>query len=186
MTTIKEARGSTGLSEVSKCLVYTLFSVMLITVSSSFLYSLGYRGAVPDLILSAVVAVAYYEGERTAAVFGMLSGFALEAVGSTGFSILPLFYMLVGCVSSALFLKILGKNVGAYLLYVLCFGAVRAAISLIYIQFSAPHYVVGTALSLVVFPEFVATAIAAPVVFFIAFLISRRLNAPRIVQEGRV
>lgn len=186
MNALKEAISSVRPSQIIKCAVYAAFTVLLISITSSFLYSVGYRGAVPDLILCATIAVAYYEGERVAAVYGMLSGFALESVGSTGFSILPLFYMLVGCSCAMLFLKILGKNIGAYLLYVLAFACVRSAISLIYIQFSAPNYAMGIALSNVVLPEITATFISAPVVFFLAYLISRRLNAPRTVQEGRV
>ena len=186
MNRIKEALSSLRPSQIVKFIVYALFSVILISITGSFLYSAGYRGAVPDLILCATIAVAYFEGERVAAVYGMLSGFALESVGSTGFSILPLFYMLVGCVCAMLFLKILGKNIGAYMLYVLAFGAVRGAISLIYIQFSAPNYAMGVAMSRVVVPELVATFCSSPVVFFLAYLISRRLNAPRTVQEGRV
>ena len=186
MNNIRETLSSIRPSSVIKCVVYTFFSVFLICTVSSFLPSLGYRWAVPDLILCATIAVAYYEGERVAAVFGTVSGYALESVGSTGFSILPLFYMLVGCVCALLFLKVLGKNIGAYILYVLCFSLVRAAVSLIYIQFSAPNYVVGTALSRVIVPECAATFVSAPAVFFLAYLISRRLNAPRTVQEGRV
>lgn len=186
MNAFKEAISSVRPSQIVKCIVYTLYTVILISITGSFLYSLGYTGVVPDLILCATIAVAYFEGERVAAVYGMLSGFALEAVGSTGFSILPLFYMLVGCVCAMLFTTILGKNVGAYMLYVLAFGSVRCAISLIYIQFSAPNYAMGIALSRVVLPELAVSFIAAPAVFLLNYLISRRLNAPRTVQEGRV
>ena len=186
MNAIREFLYSIRPSSVIKCTVYTLFSVILISFSSSFLYSVGYTGPTPDLILCATIAVAYYEGERVSAIFGMLSGFALEAVGSTGFSILPLFYMMVGCVCALLFLTVLGKNIGAYVLYVIAFLLVRGAISLIYIQFSVPDFVISTALGEVILLESIATLVASPFVFLFAFIISRRLNAPRTVQEGRV
>ena len=172
-------------STIVRAVVYTLFSISLICTVSSFLPGLGYRGAAPDLILCATIALAYYEGERAAAIFGMLSGYVLEAVGSTGFSVLPLFYMLVGCVCAMFFLSILGKNIGAYLIYVALFSLVRAAISLIYVQFTTPDFAMGSAFMRVVLPEYGVTLLASPVIFFICGLISRRLRRGSI-QEGRL
>ncbi len=173
-------------SAIIKTIVYTFFSISLICTVSAFLPSLGYRGAVPDLILCAAIALSYYEGERAAAVFGMLSGWALEAVGSTGFCILPLFYMLAGCVCAMLFINILGKNIGAYLIYVAGFSLVRAAISLIYIQFTTPDFAMGSAFLRVVLPEYGVTLLASPIIFLIMGLISRMLNSNRGIQEGRL
>ena len=172
-------------STIIKAVVYTFFSISLICTVSSFLPALGYRGAAPDLILCATIAIAYYEGERAAAIFGMLSGYALEAVGSTGFSILPVFYMLAGCVCALLFLNILGKNIGAYLIYVAAFSLVRAAISLIYVQFTTPDFAMGSAFLRVVLPEYGITLLASPVIFLICALISHRLRKGSI-QEGRL
>jgi hypothetical protein len=173
-------------STILKTVIYSLFSVSLICTVSSFLPALGYAGAAPDLILCATVALAYYEGERASAVFGMISGYALESVGSTGFSILPLFYMLVGCVCAMLFLKILGKNIGAYLIYVAAFSLVRAAISLIYVQFTTPDFAMGSTFMRVVLPEYGVTLLASPVVFWLCGLIARGLNRNRGIQEGRL
>ena len=172
-------------STVIKTVVYSLFSISLVCTISSFLPGVGYRGAAPDLILCATIALAYYEGERAAAVFGMLSGYVLEAVGSTGFSILPLFYMLVGCVCAMFFLNILGKNIGAYVIYVALFSLVRAAISLIYIQFTTPDFALGSAFMRVVLPEYGVTLLASPIIFFLCGLISYRLRRGSI-QEGRL
>ncbi len=186
MLDIREALGSVRPSSVIKAAVYSLFCVVLVCTVSSALPSFGYRGASPDLILCATVALAYYEGERAACVFGMLSGFVLESVGSTGLSLLPLFYMLVGCVCALLFLKILGKNIGAYLLYVCVFMLVRSAISLIYIQFSDPDYIMSLAFTEVLVPEYLASVAASPIIFFICGFIYRRLNSRGSIQEGKL
>lgn len=174
------------LSYVIKSTVYALYAVILISIVSALLPSAGYRWALPDLILCAVIALAYYEGERVSAVFGMLAGFALEGVGGVGVSLLPLFYMLLGCVCALLFLRILGKNPGAYMLYVVLFALVRAAVSIIYIQFSMPDFSLDTAFWHVLLPEYTATVISAPVVFLITGLIAGRLNRKKEIQEGRL
>ncbi len=173
-------------SYVIKTASYTVYAILLICTVSAAMPAMGYRSALPDLILCATVALAYFEGERVSAVFGMLAGFALESVGSTGFSILPLFYMLSGCVCALLFLKILGKNFGAYMIYVSLLALVRCAISLIYIQFSTPDYSIDLALGRVLLPEYAATVISAPVIFGLTYLISKRHNSKKSIQEERV
>ncbi len=186
MTNFKEALSEIRPSTVIKVIVYTLYSLLLVSTVTSFLPSFGYKGAAPDLVLCATVALAYCEGERAAAVFGMLSGFVVEAVGSTGISMLPLVYMIIGCVCAMLFLNILGKNIGAYLIYVAAFALVRAAISLIYIQFTVPDFGLGTALGSVILPEYGATMLASPVVFILTCLIHRRLTGRSGIQEGKL
>ena len=186
MIDFKETLSGIRPSTVIKTVVYTVYSLLLVSTVTSFLPAYGYSGAAPDLILCATVAIAYYEGERAAAVFGMLSGFLLEAAGSTGFSMLPLFYMIVGCVCALLFINILGKNIGAYLIYVAAFALVRAAISIIYVQFTVPDFGLGTVFSRVVLPEYGITMLASPVVFLLTCFVHRRLSGKSGIQEGRL
>ena len=186
MSNFKETLSSIRPSSIVKAIVYTLYSLLLVSTVTSFLPSFGYRGATPDLILCATIALSYCEGERAASVFGMLSGFLLEAVGSTGFSILPVFYLMAGAVCAVLFMKILGKNIGAYIIYVAAFALVRAAISVIYIQFAAPDFGMGTAFSYVVLPEYGVTMLASPAVFLLTCFIHRRLSGRSGIQEGRL
>ena len=186
MSNFKERLSNVRPSSIVKTIVYTVYSLILVSTVTSFLPSFGYRGSAPDLILCATIAIAYCEGERVAAVFGMLSGFLLEAAGSTGFSMLPLFYMITGCVCAMLFLNILGKNIGAYLIYIAGFALVRAAITIIYIQFTVPDFGLGTALSRVVLPEYGVTLLASPLIFPITCFIHRRLSGKAGIQEGRL
>ncbi len=161
---------------VIKAAAYAVYSVFLICTVSSFLPSAGYRWAIPDLILCATVATAYFEGERVSAVFGMASGFALEAVGSVGFSILPVFYMLCGAVGALLFSRALQKHFGAYMLYTALFMLMRSVISAIYIQLFMPEYSIATAISQVLLGEYALTMLSAVWVFFLSKGISRVLR----------
>lgn len=171
---------------VVKTLVYAFYAIMLICTASSFLYSVGYRGAVPDLILCATVSIAYFESEKTAAVFGMLGGFALEAVGSVGFGILSLFYMICGCMCAMLFVRVLQKNFGSYLLYTAAFMLVRTGISIIYIQLAMPDFSIQTAFEHTLATEYVLTVIAAVPIFFITRFISRRLDTSKDTQDVKM
>ena len=171
---------------VIKTCVYSVYAILLICTVSSFLPSVGYRGAAPDLLLFAVIALSYFESERVAAIFGMISGFALEAVGSVGFCILPLFYMLSGCICSLMFLRLLGKNFGVYMLYTALFSLVRASLTLAYIQLDLADLSLDIAFLNVLLPEYAATLISAPLMFILVGAISKRTSPKKDIQEMRV
>jgi len=171
---------------VIKTLVWAVYAVVLISTTSSFLYSAGYRGAVPDLVLCATISLSYFESEKTAAVFGMLAGFTLEAVGSVGFGILPLFYMMCGCVSALLFVRVLQKHFGSYMLYTAVFMLVRMGISIIYIQFAMPDFSIQLAFEHTLITEYVLTLISAVPIFFITRIISRWLDTSRDTQDVKM
>ena len=173
-------------SYVIKTVVYTLYAIFLICITSATLPSLGYNGAAPDLIICAVISLSYFESEKAASGFGMLAGFALEAVGSTGFSILPLFYMLCGCVSWLLFSRALQKNFGAYMLYTALFMIVRTFISVIYIQLSAPNFALDLAFKNTLLPEYVLTVCSAAFVFALTFFISKKLSAHKDMAQVKM
>ena len=173
-------------SYIIKTAVYSLFSMLCVCTLSSFLPALGYTGARPDLILCATLALSFYEGEKSAAVFGMLSGFVLEAAGSTGISILPLFYMLSGCICSLMFLRLLGKNFGVYMLYTALFSLVRASLTLAYIQLDLADLSLDIAFLNVLLPEYAATLISAPLMFILVGAISKRTSPKKDIQEMRV
>ncbi len=160
-------------ADIVKTAVYSLMAVFLICTVSSVLPAMKYTGALPDLILGAAVALAYFEGERVASVFGMAAGFALEAVGSVGFSVLPLFYMLCGACASFLFVRALQRNFGAYMLYMALFMLVRSVISVIYIQLEMPDYSIATAISNVLLDEYALTVLSAIPIFFTVKLLHK-------------
>ncbi len=163
-------------THVIKTAVYTLYAIILICTASSTLPAMNYTGAVPDLILCATVALAYFEGDKVAAVFGMAAGFALEAVGSVGFSVLPLFYMLCGAIGALLFVRALQKNLWAFMLYTALFMLMRSVISVIYIQFSMPDYSLATAFDCVLLSEYILSLLSAIPIFFITMGIARLLK----------
>ncbi len=166
-------------SQIVKIVAYAAFAVFLICTMSSFIPSFGYKGAVPDLILCAVIAVAYFENERAAAIFGMLAGFASESVGSTGFSILPLFYMMTGCVAAFLFCRVLQKHFGAYMLYCAVFMVLRSAVTLISVTLDSSDIAFDALFSRVLVGEYVFSVSCAPVVFVLTRLVSFLLSIGR-------
>ena len=56
-------------------------------------------GAVPDLMLCAVVLIGYCRGREAGAIAGIAGGAMLAMLGSVGITVEPVFYMVVGGLS---------------------------------------------------------------------------------------
>lgn len=96
----KGMRGGLGFSiDVETLLKSAVCGVLLILFAllQTTLFSRFHPfGAVPDLILPLVVAVAMSEREKFGAIFGLVAAFVIESLGGGAVSILPLLYVPVG------------------------------------------------------------------------------------------
>lgn len=79
-------------------LIYALLGAFLALLQTTLMPRLQIYYAVPDLLIGAVCCIGIYKGENTAAAFGLFGGLCVEALGSTGLSLLPLFYTIAGLV----------------------------------------------------------------------------------------
>lgn len=79
-------------------LAVRIFLLVLLQVCA--ISRIGFFGAVPDILLSYLVVLSVTGGGvsrwRSISVSGIFAGFLADAVGGVGFSVLPLFYFLVG------------------------------------------------------------------------------------------
>ena len=165
--------------------IYSLYAILLISFVTGFLPSFRYTAQIPDLMLCATVAIAFFEGERTAAVFGVLGGFALESAGSHGVCILPCFYLFCAICASALFRHALVRNYGAFMLYMCGFCLLRALISIIYIQLQYENFSLASVIKNTLFGEWNATVISATPIFFITKFLTKKLRADRDYDQKR-
>lgn len=78
---------------------YTLLAVALTVLQTAFLPRFDIGPALPSLTVGAVCCMGIYRNENYGALFGLVLALFVEAVGSTGISLLPIFYTLVGYVS---------------------------------------------------------------------------------------
>lgn len=140
------------------------------------------HGAVPDLLLAAVVAIAIFDGERTGAVAGIAAGFFAGALGGTGLNLLPVCYMLCAYTCGIWSTMSLSANFPSWCVYMLASGAARAAVTLVGIALTYTGYALIPAAAEVLLPEFIATLLLSPLVYFpvrrIALLFNRRLKIP--------
>ena len=75
---------------------YFLLIVSLLVLQTALFPSLRVFGAAPDLLLVATIAVAYERGPEYGAVFGFVSGLAIDCFLSSPFGVSALTFALVG------------------------------------------------------------------------------------------
>lgn len=120
------------------------------------------RGA--DMMLSAVIAIAVSEGEKWGAVCGLISSLLISSVGTTGFSVIPLVYMLTGYISGLLSRYYLRQNAVIRLIYQLCAGFLRAAATLMMLHAHMAHFTFTEVLTGTLLPEYFSTLAVSPLV----------------------
>ena len=81
---------------IAKGVIVAVFIVFFSITQTTLLSRLRPFGAVPDLLLPLVVAVAMAEREKWGAVVGLISAFVIDALGGVTVMLLPLLYVPAG------------------------------------------------------------------------------------------
>lgn len=154
----------------SKIILHILVIGLLLTVFASFqvsfLSKLRFLGAVPDLMLCAVLCMAYFCGRYTGATTGIAAGFLIEALGSQGISLLPVFYFLIGYIAGHYAKAVIPKRYTVYLIYLICALFLRAGATVTYTCLTYAHIHLPHILLYTVLPEMAGTALVGLVLYF--------------------
>lgn len=85
-----------GRLSVKKIIFYAVGVFLLSAFQASVGSRTGLFAATPSFTLAFTALASLFEGKRTGAVTGLAGGFLTDALGGSGFSLLPLFYTLTG------------------------------------------------------------------------------------------
>ena len=153
--------------------------ILLILLSALQVSLFGrYRffGAVPDLMLCSVLCFGFFSGRYTGAIVGIASGFLIEAIGSQGISLLPVFYLLCGYVAGHYARAVQPKRFVSYSFYLGCGLFLRAVMTMIYHVLTHQIIHLPRILLYAVLPEMAGTALVGCVLYFPMKLLCNRLN----------
>ena len=153
-----------------RTLRYTLLFLFLVMTETVLLPRVVPDPVVPDLILCAVIAVGMAEDEKTAGICGVCAGFLIDAVGTVGLSLSPLYYMLCGYVTGVFARTLLNRNFPSYLVYMLAACLTRVGYTLLLIQFDQADCPLDLAFAEILAPEFLWTMLASPLLYLIVAL----------------
>ena len=123
-------------------------------------------GAVPDLAYATLILIAYFCGREVGAVTGIAAGFAVDALGSVGISLLPVMYLFCGYVCGHFTRAVQPKRFTAFLTVLGAAIPVRTVITFIYIciNYNTIHILELTVHNLL--PEAAGTLLAALVLYY--------------------
>ena len=134
-------------------LTILFFALLQTTVFSRF----RPFGAVPDLMLPLVIAIAMTEGEKWGSVCGIAAAFLIESLGSTGATLLPLLYAAVGYFCPIFTTLYFTDSLPVRALYTVIAGGGRALTTLVYLILHAADLAFLPLMGSVILPEFAAT-----------------------------
>lgn len=157
-------------------LTETVLLLMLIVMQTTVFARLRILGVTPDLCFAALILLSYFCGREVGAVTGIALGFAVDAIGSVGISILPILYLFCGYVCGYFTKAIYPKGFLPFLTVLSAAIPAHAVITLIYIciQYSTIH--LPRLLMQMILPEALVTFLAALLMFYPIKWISKFLN----------
>ena len=140
------------------CLVLVSFFALLQTTLFARFKPFG---AVPDLMLALVVAVAMHTREKWGAVTGLLAAFVIESLGGSTVTILSLLYMPVGYLCGLLTVYYFRDGFAVRAMYTGATMLARCLFTLIILFTSSPNVSFPAAIVHVTIPEFFAGVLFA-------------------------
>ena len=154
----------------SKIIAYTVCLSLLVLLVSVMQVSIFSRfsifGATPDLMICVVLCVAFFVGRYAGAITGMCAGFFIEAIGSVGISLLPLFYLFLGYVAGHYARVSYPKRYPVYLCYLFLTVIYRMMITLTYVGLTYESFSLLEVTAKILLPEAADTAVGGCILYF--------------------
>jgi len=144
----------------------TVLLLILSVLQVSFFGRFRLFGATPDLMIIGVLCIGFFTGQYTGAVCGIGAGFLIDALGSTGVTILPVCYLLVGYLVGIYAKRTTNQGFVQYLIYLAITLLFRAAITVLYACLGYESLNLPLVLLYAVLPELLVTALAGLALYF--------------------
>jgi len=164
---------------IAKGAVCALLIVVFSLIQTTLFTRFRPFGAVPDLILPLVIAIAMTERERWGAVVGLIAAFVIESLGGSRLTLLPLLYMPSGYVCGLLTIYYFRDSAAVRALYTGVSSVVRAIFTFVTLMMTVEDISLVTAVLGVVLPEFTANLLFAAIPHAAAYLALRPFNKSR-------
>ena len=163
---------------IRRALVFAPVIFLIAVAQCSFFATLKFLPAVPDLMLGVIVAIAMLDSQKSAAVCGIGAGFVIDAIGATGVSFSPLFYMLCGAICGVIAKKMLPSFL-SFVVQLAIFALTKNFYTLANVFSRHPEASFLDTLTGVLIPETLVTFIICLPIFFIVKLCMIPIDSTR-------
>ena len=141
-------------------------------------------GAVPDMILSLVVAISMTEREKWGAIVGVAAAFIIESIGGSTVTLLPLLYMPVGYICGIMTVHYFRDSVAVRAFYTVLTQAVRVLFTAIILMATVGDISLVEVVTVAVIPEFLSGIAFAALPHIAAKICLRPFNKTRDERVG--
>jgi len=142
---------------IAKAVVCGLYIITAALLQTTVFARFNFFGGVPDLMLTSVIVISMYGGEKWGAGFGIFAGYIIDAIGSSGLALMPVVYMIFGYICGVLTKYYLKNSLPVWGVYMAAAAVGRAAVTLIYISGIFVTYHIDEAFTKIIFPEMGST-----------------------------
>ena len=159
-------RAQTRKRSVRYVVAVTVLLLLLSVIQLSFFGRFRIFGAIPDLMIAVVLCIGYFTGPYTGAVSGIGAGFLIDALGTTGWTILPLCYLFEGYLAGHFSRRVPTRGILQYMIFLAVTLVFRALITGIYAWVDYESIQLSSFLTGILLPELFGTALAGIALYF--------------------
>lgn len=159
--------------------VATVLMILMALLQTTLFSTLRIFGAIPDIMLSFVVAISITEGEKWGAVWGIIAAVVIESLGVPDMTLLPLLYMPVGYFCGFLCKNHFTGSAAVRAVFSVAVLPLRGIFTAIYMVVSPLYATAGEIVLHIVLPEMGATLLLAAPVHLILYLCLRPFHKTR-------
>ena len=164
--TANHQSGNENRALLRRILIYGAAIFVLGILQCSFFSRLRPFGAVPDLMLGTVCAIALLDGKSASIVSAVCAGYFIDTLGAVSPSFSPLFYLLCATISALLAEKLIPKFI-SFALAMLPLLALKAIYTLISVTAAYGSFPALSAALRLLVSETLSTAIVCIPVYFL-------------------
>ncbi len=162
---------------LKKSIIWGIWLFLVAIIQTSFFSVWRPFGAVPELVLPAVIAIAIYDRERMGTIAGIMGGYIIDALGGVGLSLSPLLYMLCGAITALLAYSVFRRDFLSWLICSLFALLISGSASIInaYAETGGRYFSFSSILTRLILPGFFSSIICGAFVYLLTKLIWNKL-----------
>ena len=149
-----------------RIIVYGIVIFVLGVLQCSFFSRLSFIPATPDLMISAVCAIALLDNGKSSVIAAIAAGYFIDALGATGPSLSALIYLLVAALAVAIGEKLIPRLL-SFLLLMLPMLAVRGVGTYLSLWVATSKLPTPTVMPSIILPELLSTLVLCIPIYFL-------------------
>lgn len=157
-----------------RLVLYFIFIFLVLSITSLIQTSrFEIFGVTPAITFVLVCAVGFVYGEKSGAIFGLVGGILIDALGFSGVMISTILYTVLGYLCGRIVGWFLSKNLPSFAVYALIAGIIKGIFTLLVVGVISTDFDLLYVLRKIVLPEYFATVIFICPIYFIMAVIYR-------------